>query len=172
MAQVELGDWLLTEKGYYTQIVGWLHKDEYSISTNFMAITYADGNSTKTLTTTRTHHVRSSSGELVEAQDMKTGTELKGADGTARKVVGVEYLDSLVGQYAPLTRSGTATVDGIQCSNYINGPQFEWFMHLCTWPWRSGWLVQEDTDLYTALGRIPGFYLNSVRWLRTSSVVI
>jgi len=156
-------------RGHYTKVVGWLHKNEFTNSTDFMAISYVVGEAKRTLTVTGNHHVRIISGALVEAQDLKIGSKLMGKDGTARKVLEIEYLDSLVGVYAPLTASGTVTVDGIQCSNYVNGPRFEWFMHLCTWPWRSGWLrIPEDTDLYNMHGWISGFYLNTVQWLKTS----
>jgi len=170
MEELAVGDSVQTGQEF-SKVVGWLHKDPKYMQPKFMEIEYADSLSKfKNITVTGEHHVRISSGAFVEARDVKIGSQLVGADGSAKKVVDVRELGELVGYYAPLTASGTIVVDGIQCSVYAYGPEFEWFMLLSTWPWRSGLLkLHEDTDLFTVAGWIPRFYLTVVRMFKTTT---
>jgi len=156
MEHLEIGDYVLGNEQTYTKVVGWLHKQTGHNNSGWNEIVYTNGNMNKTLIVSWRHHVRLASGAYLEAQDIKVGSQLMGGDGTPREVIDIVYLDGVQGSYSPMTESGTIVVDGIQCSIYAYGVQYEWFMHMMTWPWRSGWLkVPIDSDIYSSAA-IPG----------------
>jgi len=143
------GDVILTEQGF-APFVGWLHKDAEKRRT-FIEIVYDNGATNVTLTVTERHHIRLASSALVESQDIEIGSWLMGTDGHPKQVVEIREAYGR-GVYAPLTTTGTVTVDGIQCSNYVKCPMLDGVMHAFTWPWRHGWLsIPEDTDLRTLI---------------------
>jgi len=170
MEDVAVGDLLLTDQGFYTEVVGWLHREKNRRS-KFLEIVFYHEATNKTLTITENHHVRLTDGALVEAVDVDVGSLLMGVDGSPKQVIDVRE-GYWTGVWAPLTRSGTVAVDGIQCSIYANGPAFEPVMHAFTYPWRNGWVVvPKDTDLLSVLGSLPKLYLNVVSWLKASEFV-
>jgi len=170
MEDVAVGDLLLTDQGFYTEVVGWLHREKNRRS-KFLEIVFYHEATNKTLTITENHHVRLADGALVEAVDVDVGSLLMGVDGSPKQVIDVRE-GYWTGVWAPLTRSGTVAVDGIQCSIYANGPAFEPVMHAFTYPWRNGWVVvPKDTDLLSVLGSLPKLYLNVVSWLKASEFV-
>jgi len=169
MDDVAKGDVLLTDRGF-ARFVGWLHQDT-KLRGDFLEIVYANGATNNTLTVTGNHHVRLASSVFVEAQDIDIGSWLMGADGSPKQVVEIRVANSR-GVYAPLTTTGTVTVEGIQCSNYAEGPMFEIVMRGFTWPWRHGWLtIPEGTDLYTRIWPLPKYYLKVVGFLLLKSSV-
>jgi len=170
MEDVAVGDWLMTEQGFYTEVVGWLHREEDRRS-KFLEIVFNNEATNKTLTITENHHVRLANDVIVEALDVDVGSWLMGVDGSPKQVIDVRE-GYWRGVWAPLTRSGTVAVDGIQCSIYANGPAFEPVMHAFTYPWRNGWVVvPRDTDLVSVHGSFIKFYLNVVSWLKASEFV-
>jgi len=170
MEDVAVGDLLMTEQGFYTEVMGWLHR-EHDRRNKFLEIVFNHEATNATLTITENHHVRLANDVLVEAMDVDVGSWLMGDDGSPKQVIDVRE-GYWRGVWTPLTRSGTVAVDGIQCSIYTNGPVFEHMMHTFTYPWRNGWLVvPKDTDLLSVLGSFPKLYLNVVSWLKASELV-
>ncbi|GJD09470.1 Desert hedgehog protein [Galdieria sulphuraria] len=117
MEQLQVGDIILDAKGKPTQVIGWLHRDEYQ-EANFAHVHFT--NMSNTLIISGEHLVFSSNGAIQSKTIVPGNTLLKTNTGVIT-VQSVKWFTSK-GVYAPLTSSGTLLVNGIACSCYAYFP--------------------------------------------------
>jgi len=115
MDQLRAGDFVLSEKGQWVEVVSWMHRDEQAV-TEFMEVSHSNG-----MVTLSPDHLIWVINEQGERQDMPAGDVSVGAwlideHGVMQQVTNVERKTHEGGIYAPLTSTGDIVVDGVLCS--------------------------------------------------------
>mmetsp|Transcript_13129 Transcript_13129/g.35358 ORF Transcript_13129/g.35358 Transcript_13129/m.35358 type:complete len:494 (-) Transcript_13129:1280-2761(-) len=115
MADLDVGDVVLTENGEYSPIFAFSHREQRK-SEQFVAISTR---AQRKLVLSRGHYVRISGAGLRVAGKVRIGDALINAIGERDEVIAVG-LERYTGVYSPQTLSGTLIVDGIVASCYTN----------------------------------------------------
>jgi hypothetical protein len=126
LSDLEEGDTVLSGSGMAEPILGFLHRNRVE-KTTMLRLTYSkdpdsDAPSWGTIELSRDHMLMRSTGTQTSAASFKVGDELSLSDGDVAKI---ESIDRIVvqGFAAPLTQSGTISVQGVAASCFVDaGP--------------------------------------------------
>ena len=154
MADLAVGDKVLTHNGVFTEVFMFSHRLEEATNT-FLELTTA----TTTLAITPNHYLYVNNGELREAQYVKVGDSLTLASGKRDKIVSVGRVTK-DGIFNPHTLQGDIVVDGVLTSTYTAAFS-PTLAHIVLAPLRGLYQMGVDIfklDIGNALDRLPAWW--------------